>query len=90
MDSLYMASQELRAFGCASLGFCLVAEGALDGYWEWDLKPWDMAAGALIVTEAGGTVSSLSGAAFDLGSGKVAASNGRIHTDLVRALGTSA
>jgi myo-inositol-1(or 4)-monophosphatase len=90
MDRLYVESQELRAFGCASLGFCLVAEGAFDGYWEWDLKPWDMAAGALIVTEAGGTVSSLSGAAFDLGSGKVAASNGRIHADLVRELGTSA
>lgn len=87
MDRLYMGSQELRAFGCASLGFCLVAEGAFDGYWEWDLKPWDMAAGALIVTEAGGTVSSLSGGAFDLGSGRVAASNGRIHAELVGALG---
>ena len=88
MDRLYMASQELRAFGCASLGFCFVAEGAFDGYWEWDLKPWDMAAGALIVMEAGGTVSSLSGAAFDLGEGRVAASNGRIHAELVREIGT--
>jgi myo-inositol-1(or 4)-monophosphatase len=86
MDRLYVKSQELRALGCASLGFCLVAEGACDGYWERELKPWDMAAGALIVTEAGGTVSSLSGGAFDLGSGRVAASNGRIHAELVRAL----
>ena len=86
MDRLYAESQELRAFGCASLGFCLVAEGAFDGYWEWDLKPWDMAAGALIVMEAGGTVSSMSGAPFDLGSGRVAASNGLIHAELVRAL----
>jgi myo-inositol-1(or 4)-monophosphatase len=87
MDRLSLASQNLRAFGCASLGFCLVAEGAFDGYWEWDLKPWDMAAGALIVTEAGGTVSSLSGAAFNLAAGRVAASNGRIHAELVRELG---
>lgn len=87
MDRLYMESQELRALGCASLEFCLVAEGALDGYWEWDLKPWDMAAGALIVTEAGGTVSSLSGGAFDLSSGRVAVSNSRIHAELVSAVG---
>jgi myo-inositol-1(or 4)-monophosphatase len=86
MDRLYVGSQELRAFGCASLGFCLVAEGAFDGYWEWDLKPWDMAAGALIVAEAGGTVSSLSGGSFDLGAGRVAASNGLIHAQLVSAL----
>ena len=86
MDRLYVGSQELRALGCASLGFCLVAEGVCDGYGERELKPWDMAAGALIVTEAGGTVSSLSGGAFDLGSGSVAASNGRIHAELVSAL----
>jgi myo-inositol-1(or 4)-monophosphatase len=86
MDRLYMECQELRALGCASLGFCLLAEGAFDAYWEWDLKPWDMAAGALIVTEAGGTITSLSGGAFDLGSGKVAASNGRFHGDLVAAI----
>jgi myo-inositol-1(or 4)-monophosphatase len=86
MDGLYVGSQELRALGCASLGFCLVAEGACDGYWERELKPWDMAAGALMVTEAGGTVSSPSGGAFDLDSGNVAASNGRIHAQLVGAL----
>ena len=86
IDRLYMECQELRALGCASMGFCLLAEGAFDGYWEWDLKPWDMAAGALIVTEAGGGVTSLSGGPFDLAEGKVAASNGRIHEELVRAL----
>jgi len=86
MDRVYVESQELRALGCASLGFCLLAEGAFDGYWEWDLKPWDMAAGALIVMEAGGKVTSLSGGPLDLGSGRVAASNGRIHAELVAAL----
>jgi myo-inositol-1(or 4)-monophosphatase len=86
MDRVYIGSQALRALGCASLGFCLVADGAFDGYWEWGLKPWDMAAGALIVQEAGGTVSSLSGGGFDLNSAGVAASNGRIHTELVDTL----
>jgi myo-inositol-1(or 4)-monophosphatase len=86
MDRLYQRSQELREFGCASLEFCLIADGAVDGYWERDLKPWDMAAGALIVREAGGTVSSLSGGAFSLGSGDVAASNGHIHAELIGAL----
>jgi myo-inositol-1(or 4)-monophosphatase len=86
MDRIYQGSQQLRAFGCASLAFCLVAEGAFDGYWEWDLKPWDMAAGALIVREAGGTVSSLSGGTLNLGSGGAAASNGRIHAELIGVL----
>ncbi len=86
MDRLYVECQELRALGCASMGFCLLAEGAFDGYWERDLKPWDMAAGALIVTEAGGKVTALSGGPFDLGSGTAAASNGRIHAELVAAL----
>ncbi len=86
MDRIYQGSQDIRAFGCASLQFCLVAEGAFDGYWEQDLKPWDMAAGVLIVREAGGTVSSSSGGRFDLDSGSIAASNGRIHAELVGAL----
>ncbi|HTO21073.1 MAG TPA: inositol monophosphatase family protein [Spirochaetia bacterium] len=86
MDRLYVESQELRALGCASMGFCLLAEGAFDAYWEWDLKAWDMAAGALIVTEAGGTVTALDGSAFDLQGGQAAASNGRFHAELVAAI----
>ncbi len=86
MERLYARSQQLRAMGCASLGFCLVAEGVFDGYWEQALKPWDLAAGALIVREAGGTVSSQTGGPLDLARGDVAASNGRIHAELVAAL----
>jgi myo-inositol-1(or 4)-monophosphatase len=86
MDGVYMASQELRTIGCASLGLCYVAAGIFDGYWEQGLKPWDMAAGALIVAEAGGRVSSLSGGAFRLSDGELAASNGLIHDELIHAV----
>jgi myo-inositol-1(or 4)-monophosphatase len=83
MDRVYLASQELRTIGCASLALCQVAAGVFDGYWEWGLKPWDLAAGVLIVSEAGGRVSSLTGGAFRLENGDIAASNGRIHGELL-------
>ncbi len=86
MERVYMAAQELRTIGCASLGLCYVAAGIFDGYWEWGLKPWDMAAGVLMVTEAGGKVSSLSGGPFRLDGGGAAASTGLIHDELVRAV----
>ena len=53
MDRIYLASQELRTIGCASLGMCYVACGIFDAYWERGLKPWDMAAAVLIISEAG-------------------------------------
>jgi myo-inositol-1(or 4)-monophosphatase len=84
MDRVYLASQELRTIGCASLGLCYVACGIFDGYWEWGLQPWDLAAGVLIVSEAGGRVSSLAGGPFRLEDGGAAASNGLIHEELVR------
>jgi myo-inositol-1(or 4)-monophosphatase len=86
MDRVYMESQELRTIGCASLGLCYVACGIFDGYWEWGLKPWDMAAGVLVVTEAGGRVSSPSGGEYRLDEGGAAASNGLIHEELMRAV----
>jgi myo-inositol-1(or 4)-monophosphatase len=86
MERVYLRAQEIRTIGCASLGLCYVACGIFDGYWEWGLKPWDLAAGVLIVTEAGGRVSSLSGKPFDLVDGEAAASNGRIHAELVEAV----
>jgi len=83
MDRVYLASQELRTIGCASLALCQVAAGVFDGYWEWGLKPWDLAAGVLIVSEAGGRVSSLTGGGFRLENGDIVASNGRIHGELI-------
>jgi myo-inositol-1(or 4)-monophosphatase len=74
--------------GAASLDFANVASGHLEAFWEWGLKPWDMAAGALLVTEAGGRISGLiPGEPFDLYSGRMLASNGLIHDDMLACLG---
>lgn len=75
-----------RRLGCASLDLCTVARGWTEGYWERRLKPWDIAAGALIVREAGGTVTDTTGGAFDPHAGEVCASNGAIHDQLVAEL----
>jgi myo-inositol-1(or 4)-monophosphatase len=83
---LLMASQEVRRDGSAALDLCYVACGRFDGFWELKLKPWDVAAGSLIVTEAGGMVSDLSGGRFDLHAEEVLASNGRIHRQMIEVL----
>ena len=75
-----------RRLGAASLDLCFVARGWMDGYWERKLKPWDVAAGALIVAEAGGVVSNTRGGTFDLHEGEVVATNGAIHQGLVAEL----
>lgn len=76
-------SQGFRRSGSAAMDLALVASGQLDGYWEFNLKPWDVAAGALLVTEAGGVISDLGGAPIDLDHPQVAASNGCIHEQLL-------
>jgi myo-inositol-1(or 4)-monophosphatase len=76
-------SHGVRRDGAAALDLCFVAAGRLDGFWEAGLSPWDTAAGSLMVTEAGGIVSDLSGEEFDLQSGRALASNGCIHDELV-------
>lgn len=79
-------SQGVRRGGSAALDLAYVAAGRLDGYWERGLKPWDIAAGIVLIQEAGGKVSSYEGRALDLDSGRILASNGIIHNDLQRAL----
>jgi myo-inositol-1(or 4)-monophosphatase len=78
-----MRAQALRRDGSAGLNLSYVAAGRFDGFWEVMLSPWDMAAGLLIVREAGGIVTSLSGEAFSLYEGGVLASNGLIHKQLI-------
>lgn len=76
-------SQGVRRAGAASVDLCFVACGQLDGYWEQNLAPWDWAAGALIVEEAGGRISDFAGNPFELGGRTLTASNGAIHDQLV-------
>src|ERR1700726_3795232 len=76
----------LRRFGAASLDMAFVASGRLDGYWERNLQPWDMAAGPIIVREAGGILSGIPGDDDPLKTGNVICGNEFIHTELVKIL----
>ena len=76
----------LRRFGAASLDMAFVASGRLDGYWERNLSPWDMAAGQIIVREAGGTVSGIEGDDDPLKTGNVICGNEFVHAELVKIL----
>lgn len=80
----------VRRLGSAALDLAYVADGRFDGYWEVALQPWDMAAGVLMVTEAGGRVTHYCGKSFTLGSNSIVATNGGIHDQLVCALEVSA
>jgi myo-inositol-1(or 4)-monophosphatase len=68
-----------RSDGCASLDLCYVGAGRYDGYWELSLEPWDMAAGALVVMEAGGVVTDIAGEPFDPLGRTVLVANPAIH-----------
>ncbi len=72
-----------RCHGASALDLCYVACGRLDAFWELDLEPWDMAAGTLIVEEAGGVVTDANGRAFSVGGRTVLATNGRLHEGMV-------
>ena len=76
----------LRRFGAAALDLAWVAAGRLDAYWERDISPWDMAAGLILVREAGGYVTDCDGADEMLTKGHVAAGNETIQKELLRAL----
>jgi len=76
----------LRRFGAASLDLAFVAAGRLDGYWERDLKPWDIAAGQIMVREAGGIISGLAGNDDALATGDVICGNEYVHGELVKML----
>jgi myo-inositol-1(or 4)-monophosphatase len=81
-----MRAQAVRRPGAAALDLCYVACGRLEGFWEFHLKPWDMAGGALIVQEAGGNVTQTDGSPLDLYKSGVVASNGAIHEAMLATL----
>ncbi|NUR54754.1 MAG: inositol monophosphatase [Acidobacteria bacterium] len=76
-------ARAVRRLGSAQLDLAYVAAGRFDGFWELHLKPWDMSAGALIVQEAGGVTTDVSGGPFSSRNGEIVASNGRIHQQMV-------
>ena len=75
-----------RRFGAASLDLAFVAAGRLDGYWERNLQPWDIAAGQIMVREAGGTISGFEGSDDPLKTGHVICGNEFVHAELVKIL----
>lgn len=78
-ERFQQTAQAVRRAGVASLDLACVAAGRFDGFWELKLKPWDVAAGVLLVEEAGGRVSDYAGAPMPLDRGEILASNGHLH-----------
>jgi len=76
-------ARAVRRLGSAALDLCYVAAGRFEAFWEQHLKPWDVAAGALIVEEAGGRVTGMDGGPFDAAAAHLIASNGHVHREVV-------
>jgi len=80
-QAFMLRTQGVRRCGSAALDLCYVACGRADVFWEWRLHPWDIAAGSLIVEEAGGQMSDFSGGPFDIHGEQTLASNGLLHQE---------
>ncbi len=85
-----LAARGVRRAGAAALDLACVASGRLDGFWECKLNPWDVAAGKLLVTEAGGRVTNHAGLPHHLGDHRILASNGLIHEEMMDILAAEA
>jgi len=85
-EAFIARSRAVRRLGSAALDMCYVAAGRMDGFWEEGLSPWDIAAAALLVEEAGGRVTDLSGGPFVLRTGQLVASNGLVHDAMLRTI----
>lgn len=86
LADLIRQAQGVRRNGSAALDLCYVACGRLDAFWEWKLRPWDTAAGALIVQESRGVITDFHGERFDPFGRQTLASNGHLHATMVRTL----
>lgn len=87
MEPFLRQSMDLRRLGSAALDLSWVACGRLEGYWEFHLNPWDVAAGLLLVQEAGGMVTDFRGRFFDVNSpSETLASNGKIHAEMLQVI----
>jgi myo-inositol-1(or 4)-monophosphatase len=85
-EAFMLRTQGVRRTGAAALDLAYVAAGRNDGFWEFGLKPWDVAAGSLIVEEAGGVVTNMDGSPLDLAGGQIVASNAAIHHAMLRVI----
>jgi len=85
-QAFMVRTQGVRRSGSAALDLCYVACGRADAFWEWRLHPWDTAAGALMVEEAGGKMSTFSGELFDVLGEQTLASNGLLHQEMIGVL----
>ena len=79
-------AQGIRRLGSAALDLCFVACGRFEGFWEQHLKPWDVAAGALIAREAGATITDFSNRPFAMTNKEILSTNGKIHEDMLSLL----
>lgn len=84
---LYHQTQGIRRLGAAALDFCFVAMGRFEGFWEFGLKSWDVCAGSLILTEAGGKVTDWDGSHAPFSGERVLATNGLVHDEMIDILG---
>ncbi len=84
---VFLKCRSIRRPGAAALDLCYVACGRLDGFWETKLNSWDVAAGVLIIQEAGGSITNSAGGPYDLNDPVIITSNGHLHLKLLDALG---
>jgi myo-inositol-1(or 4)-monophosphatase len=89
-EAFQRRAQGVRRLGAAALDLCFVAAGWLDGYWEYRLSAWDLAAGAVIAREAGAKVSNLRGGTFHADEGEIVCSNGHLHEAILKVLADTA
>jgi myo-inositol-1(or 4)-monophosphatase len=82
-EAFMMRTHGVRRTGSAALDLAWVACGRVDAFWEFGLKPWDVAAGALLVDEAGGRVTNMDGSRLDLAGAQIVASNRRVHREMI-------
>ncbi len=85
-NNFLMNARGVRRLGSAAIDLCYVANGTFDGFWEVNLQPWDMCAGMLLIEEAGGRVSNFTNQNIDIYTKQLLATNGKVHTGMVKVL----
>ncbi len=85
-EKFYEPSHGIRRMGAAAIDLCYVAAGRFDAYWEYGLKPWDIAAGKIILEEAGGMVTNMDGSKLDPKKESILASNGLLHQEMLQTI----